>query len=317
MRALGHSRIVPPAAMALLLVAAYCSREASAAPRDGRWAIDKVCVPIGCFPGDAPGYPVEITIPGSYVLTSDLDVSAEPSPTTVSAIFVSAPAVDLDLAGFGLRGPVTCNGQPLVCSAPAGSGVGVGTTAAALGLHLHDGSISGFGAYGASLQGDAARLERIRFTNQRSTAVLVYGVGGRLEQLVVNRNGGAGIFLPGAGGSVRDCSIADNGGSAVSTGDASNLEQIVATAVPSGSIAVAVGAGSRVGGSIVTGGSIGISAGDGSLLLGNFSQFSALWQLSLASGSAYSGIWMYNAANQNATGSGLSLGQNLCDISNC
>jgi len=300
-----------------LLVAALCAAATSAAPRDGRWAIDRVCVPIGCFPGDAPGYPVEVTVPGSYVLTSDLDVSAEPAPTSTTAIFVSSAAVDLDLGGFALRGPVTCSGQPLACSEASGSGVGVTTAAGALGLRIHDGSISGFGAYGVSLQGDAARLERIRLTNHRLTAVLVYGIGGRLEQLVVNRNGGAGIFLPGAGGSVRDCSISDNGGSAIVAGAASNLEQNVATAVPVGSTAVAVGAGSRLGSSLVTGGSFGISTGDGALLLGNFSYSSALWQLSLGSGSAYSGIWMYNSANHYATGSGLSLGQNLCDISNC
>ena len=317
MRALGHSRSVPRVAMLVLVVAAWGSEAISAAPRDGRWAIDKVCVPIGCFPGDAPGYPVEVTVAGSYALTSDLDVSSEPAPTSTTAISVSSPNVDLDLGGFALRGPVTCSGQPLSCSEPSGSGIGVGGQAGTHGLRIHDGSISGFGAYGVSLQGDAARLERLRFTHQRSTAVLVYGIGGRLEQLVVNRNGGAGIFLSGAGGSVRDCSISDNGGSAIAAGDASNLEQIVATRVPSGSTAVAVGVGARVGGSLVSGGSFGITAGSGSLLLGNFSQNSTLWQLSLASGSAYTAVWMYNAANQNATGSGLSLGQNLCDISNC
>lgn len=301
----------------LAFAAALAAEPGSAAPRDGRWAIDRVCVPIGCFPGDAPGYPVEIVSPGSYILTSDLDVSAEPSPTTSTAIFVSAAAVDLDLGGFALRGPVLCTGQPLTCSEASGSGIGVSSSTGAFGLRLHDGSISGFGAYGASLHGDAARLERLTFTHQRLTAVLVYGVGARLEQLVVHRNGGAGIFLPGPGGAVRDSAISDNGAGAIGAGAATNVEQIVATRVPSASIAVAVGAGSRIGASLVSGGSFGISAAEGTLLLGGFSQFSSLWQLSLASGSAYSAIWMYNAANQNATGSGLSLGQNLCDISNC
>lgn len=287
---------------------------ALAGPRDGRWPIDAACVPVGCFNGDAPGYPVEITAPGSYVLTSDLDVRQEPSPEHVIAILVSAAAVDLDLDGFALRGPVTCTSSPAACSHGSGVGVGVLAENGATALRLHDGSIVGFGALGAQLFGDFPALERLRFTDIRSTAVVAFGVGARVEEVVVHRGGG-GIFLSGAG-SVRDSSVSALGGLGIEAGAAATVESNVVTAIPNFAYAVSVGVGSLVGGNLVANGFQGIRSTGGTLAIGGWSAYSVLWQLDLGPGSGYTAIWMYNSSNLNATG-GLSLGQNLCDLSNC
>ena len=57
----------------------------------------------GVTPGDAPGFPVQINKPGSYKLTSNLDV-----PLHVQAIQVAAPGVTIDLNGFVVSSIVEC-----------------------------------------------------------------------------------------------------------------------------------------------------------------------------------------------------------------
>src|SRR5262245_22955197 len=53
----------------------------------------------GVTPGDAPGFPVSITAPGSYRLGSNLNVSAGRN-----GIMVSSANVSIDLDGFTLNG---------------------------------------------------------------------------------------------------------------------------------------------------------------------------------------------------------------------
>ncbi|HUU44069.1 MAG TPA: hypothetical protein VMX57_09830, partial [Planctomycetota bacterium] len=74
---------------------------------DGRIEINQAAALAGgVVTGDAPGFPVQITLPGSYVLTGDLTVS---DPGT-SAILVSASRVSLDLNGFSVTGGAVCSG---------------------------------------------------------------------------------------------------------------------------------------------------------------------------------------------------------------
>jgi hypothetical protein len=73
-------------------------------------------------PGDAPGFPVTISVRGSYVLSSNLTV---PDANT-TAIEITVEDVTLDLNGFTIQGPTVCEGFPRVC-APTGSGTGVET----------------------------------------------------------------------------------------------------------------------------------------------------------------------------------------------
>ncbi len=65
---------------------------------------------------DGPGFPVTLCTPGSYILTSDLVV-----PASTSGIVLVADDVSLDLNGFSITGPASCN----TSSCPSGSGSGV------------------------------------------------------------------------------------------------------------------------------------------------------------------------------------------------
>src|SRR5438270_1570559 len=60
-------------------------------------------------PGDAPGFPVTISVPGSYRLSGNLMV---PDAHT-SAISITADHVTIDLNGFSIIGPTVCTGRPV------------------------------------------------------------------------------------------------------------------------------------------------------------------------------------------------------------
>ena len=86
----------------------------------------------------AGGYPFTITQPGSYVLTSDLDV-----PAATTGLIIKAPDVTLDLNGFTIEGSHACSLGG--CSAGAEFGI------FALGVQVvrtvvRNGSVRGFGA---------------------------------------------------------------------------------------------------------------------------------------------------------------------------
>jgi hypothetical protein len=67
---------------------------------DGVLEINQTCATeTGCFPGDAPGFPVTLNESGSFALTGNLFVDVE-----ATAIEVGARPVDLDLNGFTIEG---------------------------------------------------------------------------------------------------------------------------------------------------------------------------------------------------------------------
>ncbi len=53
-------------------------------------------------PGDTPGFPVKISVPGSYRLSSNLSVQSQ---TSIQAIVITTDDVTLDLNGFVIYGP--------------------------------------------------------------------------------------------------------------------------------------------------------------------------------------------------------------------
>ena len=74
---------------------------------DGQIAITQArAMAGGVTPGDAPGFPVSINLPGSYVLSSGLTV---PDANT-TAIEINADHVTVDLNGFAILGPTDCSG---------------------------------------------------------------------------------------------------------------------------------------------------------------------------------------------------------------
>lgn len=106
--------------LAGLLTMLGCLVVHPASATDGVREINQACVATGCFPGDTPGFPVQLTSEGAYRLTSNLVVSVG----AVGGVYVGSK-VDLDLNGFVIRGPGTCSGSggSVSCVGLAGYGV--------------------------------------------------------------------------------------------------------------------------------------------------------------------------------------------------
>jgi hypothetical protein len=107
----------------------------------------------GITAGDAPGFPVTISQPGSYRLMGNLTV-ADP---TVTAIRITHPDVTLDLNGFTVKGPNLCTGYAgtLTCSVDGmagtrGHGIDVAIDGALFGAHVQvgNGTVAGFAGNG-------------------------------------------------------------------------------------------------------------------------------------------------------------------------
>src|SRR2546428_10232429 len=89
-------------ALVLLLAGLSCNMYAV----DGVVLIDQNrALAGGVTPGDAPGFPVTLSVAGSYRLSGNLTV---PDANT-SAIQVTADNVTIDLNGFTILGPVVCS----------------------------------------------------------------------------------------------------------------------------------------------------------------------------------------------------------------
>ena len=169
-------------------------------------------------PGDAPGFPVTLSQPGSYRLAGTLTV---PDAAT-TAIAITSSFVTLDLNGFSIIGPGNCDSGR---DCPRGEGSGV---IARLGFNplvniaIRNGSIKGMGSHGIDVDGNAVAVEQIvargnggagiqigrarfgadsRANSVRNSAALNNGLSGiQLDEglisfNVVADNGNSGIFL--------------------------------------------------------------------------------------------------------------------------
>lgn len=146
------------------------------------------------------GFPYTITQPGSYRLTGILTV---PDANT-TGIVIQAKGVTLDLGGFGVHGPVTCQGDGSTayrntsCSA-SGSGVGVRVDSGATAV-IRNGFVRGMGGTGIALSGDFATVvEHVVAEENAGHGIDVYL--GRLVDSVSRFNGGNGVHVCDCGGS--------------------------------------------------------------------------------------------------------------------
>jgi hypothetical protein len=140
-------------------------------------------------PGDTPGFPVTISVAGSYRLAGNLTVP----DTNTTAILVTADNVTIDLNGFSIVGPTVCVGAPLgpvtSCS-PTGTGAGVDG-----GLHssitVVNGSVRGMGQAGIILRGNGGSVEKVHADSNGSLGIGV--TNGTVRGNTANFNGGLGI----------------------------------------------------------------------------------------------------------------------------
>ncbi|MEM9175511.1 MAG: right-handed parallel beta-helix repeat-containing protein [Myxococcota bacterium] len=174
---------------------------ASAAP--GQLEINATCaVQTGCFAGDAPGYPVTISAPGAYRLTSSLvQTEVLGISNAANGIEIVADGVDLDLAGFtiGCANPLLgrCSGSVVGISTP-------GPTRS--GIRVSNGRVDGMSGAGIDFEEDR---------------------GAVLEDLRVTDNGGDGLRA-GFYARIARCTSLENGGDGIAAGDRSSILQNVA-----------------------------------------------------------------------------------------
>lgn len=182
----------------------------SAMAVDGVREINQACALAGCFPGDAPGFPVQIEEPGSYVLTGSLDVGGSANASGIVVDSGTDGAVTIDLNGFSISGPVSCTGSPVTSCSPSG-GVGVGVEApfsSSTHVTVRNGAIRGMGINAVSCGSDCAVLDLVVEQNGGEGIAHANGTG-TFRRIVTRRNGGDGMFVK---GTIEDVIAENNGG---------------------------------------------------------------------------------------------------------
>ena len=234
----------------------------------------------GVTPADTPGFPVTISVRGSYRLTGDLRV---PDANT-TAINVRTSDVTVDLNGFGIYGPTVCTQQAdsSVSCVPTGNGDGVralGATPADFeNVTVKNGTIRGLGRWGAVLAGNQARVEYMRAYSNGLSGLAV-------NSLTLTR-----------GGSVVFSSSVNNGNDGIFVGS---------DGLARGNVAVGNGRN-------------GIRANSRSLVLDNTMTKNAITGLNVSSGAGYGNnvISDNNGGNANpqVSGAGVEIGGNVCGV---
>jgi hypothetical protein len=141
-------------------------------------------------PGDTPGFPVTISVSGSYRLSSNLTV---PDVNT-DGIDITADNVTIDLNGFSILGPVVCSGTTTVTSCSP-QGIGMGVSSFNVNTAVLNGAIKGMGL-GIVLRA-AARVEKVQISSSSGIGIVGFD-GSEISSSVVTFNGAEGIIM-GAG----------------------------------------------------------------------------------------------------------------------
>ena len=179
--------------------------------QDGAIEINQLCVASGCFAGDAAGFPVEITQPGSYRLTSNLEV-----PNATDGVEVLADNVTLDLNGHVIQGPVSCSGSPPNCGSPAiGRGIQLFS---ANNVKLLNGSVEGFGGECVLKSSGGTFIIRNVHVSQCASSGFDLISQGLLDSSGARDSVGRGAWLSGAI-LVRDSVFINNGNYGVDLGN--------------------------------------------------------------------------------------------------
>ena len=186
---------------------------------DGVAEINHTCAAqTGCFSGDTAGYPVTISEPGSYLLTSNLIV---PDKDT-DGIKVGTSSVTIDLNGFEIVRS-DCVGATTSCIPAMGTGFGSGVERASSlirGTSVKNGSITGMGRAGVFL-GEQAEVSGLRVRWSREDGIRA-GIGSIVSGNTTRENGLDGISVDDAS-TVTDNTAYGNGGDGIRTGAGSTV----------------------------------------------------------------------------------------------
>lgn len=170
-----------------ILALALLSTALPAHAVDGVLEINGTCAVQGCFPGDAPGYPVTITSVGSYRLTGHLVTLDK----TITAILVQAPNTTIDLNGFNIACSLPPFAPPQACQTGPAAGWGIDGEFQT-GVTVRNGTVTGFGEGGVRL-GTRALVENIRSVSNVQ-GIFVDTVS-RVSGCVVTDNVSSGITV--------------------------------------------------------------------------------------------------------------------------
>jgi len=180
---------------------------------DGQVEINQLCVATGCFAGDSPGFPVQISNPGSYILTSNLEV-----PDNQIGIELNGSGITLDLGGHAILGPVECTGPGPSCAGfNSGPIYGISPSPALLTLGdttIRNGTVSGFFVDCVRLAGFGGAfgilIQDLHVSNCGGDGI---GIGGyaTIESVTVRNAFGHGIESASVGTIVRDSVFYNNG----------------------------------------------------------------------------------------------------------
>jgi hypothetical protein len=173
-------------------------------------------------PGDAPGFPVTLSVPGAYKLTGNLVV-----PASVSGVVITAAGVTLDMNGFNISGPIACtvaSSQTPSVTCPSSNVNTTGVDFQSTGASLRNGNVRGFWL-GAAFVGGGA-IEGVLVEHNRYFGVYTHPAFGGARTLITNVrasvNGSYGFALSEA--VVQGSSAAYNGYDGFSGSDYSVLD---------------------------------------------------------------------------------------------
>jgi parallel beta helix pectate lyase-like protein len=180
------SRIALPALFVALSTMAYGV--------DGVVLIDQNRALAGnVTPGDAPGFPVSITRPGSYKLSGNLTVG----DVNAQGIVISADHVTIDLNGFAILGPATCS--PTCSVSTAGIGITTALTAEKrVNITVRNGTIQGMGGSGINLRGSSHLVEYMHVRGNGGNGIIISSADLLTSSVVqhnIVENNGVGITL--------------------------------------------------------------------------------------------------------------------------
>lgn len=154
---------------------------------------------------DTPGFPVTISEPGSYRLSGNIVVPDANS----TAIEITSDNVTLDLNGFTISGPNSCQPNPIRCT-QSGSGIGVvavGKAGAAspANVKVMNGFVRGMGGHGIRMMGNGTFVQNVVSMSNGGPGIVV-GEGSVIDSVATLNASNVAIV----GLIVRGCTASNN-----------------------------------------------------------------------------------------------------------
>jgi parallel beta-helix repeat protein len=197
-----------PTSILALFVSLAILSAAPAIAADGQITITQAKANAGnVTPGDAPGFPVTLSLPGSYILASNLQ-----PPANKAGIRIASGRVTIDFNGFQLNG-----------AGVATTGIfGVDFNS----VTIRNGTITGFAAHGIYGEGENWTVKDMRVTENGVHGIYVFAAGASVRNSTVTENGGHGIRCY-ANCLIEDNTVSGNGDIGVYLGSGTVLGNVI------------------------------------------------------------------------------------------